>query len=119
MGAAVLVHVVLVATHARRRDLAILRALGLSRRQTTQTVVWQAVVYASVAIVIGSPLGIVAGRLAWRAYALGIDVVPAPVTPWARCAATAAGALALAIVLALPARRAAAPGRTATVLRAD
>jgi putative ABC transport system permease protein len=119
MGAAVLVHVVLVATRARRRDLTILRALGLSRRQTAHTVAWQAVVYASVAVAVGTPLGIVAGRTAWRAYALGIDVVPAPVTPWARCTATVALVLALAVVLALPARRAVAPHRTAGLLRVD
>jgi hypothetical protein len=119
MGAAVLAHVLLVGTRAHRRDLAVLRALGLSPGQTMRTVTWEAVLYVLVAAAVGTPLGIVAGRLAWRAYALGIDVVPEPVTPWAACAATATGALALAVLLALlPAWRA-AHTRSAAVLRAD
>ena len=62
MAAAVLAHVLAVAARARRRDLAILRALGFSRGQTVRTIAWQSTIYAVGALVIGIPVGVVLGR---------------------------------------------------------
>jgi ABC-type lipoprotein release transport system permease subunit len=46
----------------RRRDLALLKALGLAPRQLVAAVAWQATIAAAIGIVVGIPLGIVAGR---------------------------------------------------------
>jgi FtsX-like permease family len=80
MAVAVLAHVLVTATQLRRRDHAILRTLGFSRRQTMRAVASQAIVYALGALIIGVPTGIVLGRLAWRAYSDRLGVVPEPVT---------------------------------------
>src|SRR5262249_44466945 len=58
MAAAVLAHVLTVATRARRRDLAVLRAVGFTRGQILRTVAWQSTIYAAGALAIGVPLGV-------------------------------------------------------------
>ena len=50
------------ATRERRRELAVLRALGCSGRQLTASVRWHAFTVVAVAIVVGAPLGIAVGR---------------------------------------------------------
>jgi predicted lysophospholipase L1 biosynthesis ABC-type transport system permease subunit len=119
MAIAVLAHLLMVGTSAQRRDLAILRALGLSRGQTARTVVWQAAIYALVALAVGSPIGFLIGRLAWQAYARGLDVVPESAISWNTWAITAVGALILAALVALPAVGRGIRTRAATELHAD
>ena len=101
MAAAVLAHVLAAGARARRRDLAVLRALGFSRGQTLRTIAWQSMIYAVGALVIGSPLGVVLGRFAWHIYAANLGVVPEAVTPWLAWAAVVAATLALAGILAI------------------
>jgi ABC-type lipoprotein release transport system permease subunit len=45
----------------RRHDLALLKALGFTRRQLAGTVAWQSTIAIGIGIVVGVPLGIVAG----------------------------------------------------------
>ncbi len=77
------------------------RTLGFSRGQTLRTIAWQSTIYAVGALVIGSPLGVVLGRLAWRVYAANLGVVPEAVTPWVAWAGVVAATLALAGLLAI------------------
>lgn len=82
----------------RRRDLAILAVLGFTPRQLRATVLMQGVIFALVGVVLGIPLGLVAGRLLWRRFADNLGVVPDPSVPWtalavAAVAVVAAGAL--------------------------
>jgi hypothetical protein len=108
MAVAVLAHVLVTATRARRRDLAVLRALGFSRGQTVRAVAYEATIYAVGALAIGSPVGIALGRLTWRVYASGLGVVPEAVTPWMIWMVMVAVSVATAVVIALqPAWRAA------------
>jgi hypothetical protein len=103
----------------RRRDLALLKTLGFTRRQLAATVAWQATVVAVLGLVIGIPLGIAAGRWLWLAFARELSAVPDPVVPAGSVALAAVAALALAnLVAALPGRSAA---RTppALLLRAE
>ena len=60
----------------RRRDLALLKALGFTRRQLAGTVAWQSTIAVGVGVVIGVPLGIVAGRELWDLFAHELHVVP-------------------------------------------
>ena len=101
MAAAVLAHVLAVAARARRRDIAILRALGFSRSQTLRTIAWQSTIYAVGALLIGIPVGVVLGRAVWRAYAANLGAVPQAVVPLTACLAVAVATLVLAVVLSI------------------
>ncbi len=65
----------------RRRELAVLQALGLNRFQLRSIVVWQMLTLLMVAIIVGLPLGIIAGRWTWTAFATSLGVVPITVVP--------------------------------------
>lgn len=61
-------HQLLVSARRRRRDLAVLRAIGADRRWLTSVLHWQATALAAAVTVLAVPLGIASGRLAYRAY---------------------------------------------------
>lgn len=117
MATVVLVHAVTTTTRARRRDLAVLRALGFSRGQTMRTIGWQANIYLLGALAFGTPLGVLAGVLIWREYAAGLGVVPVAVTPWTTWLIAVAVAVTLVLVAAFPAAWRATRLRPAAVLR--
>jgi FtsX-like permease family len=77
----------------RRRELALLKALGMTRRQVRAIVAWQTSITLGIAILAGIPLGIIAGRLAWRAFAGSLGVVPVTVVPVLLAVASAAALL--------------------------
>jgi putative ABC transport system permease protein len=93
-GAAVLslALALLASVRRQRRDLALLKTLGLTRRQVMAAVAWQASVILMAAALIGGPLGVAAGHWAWAAFATSLGVVPVTVTP---APALLAGFLAL------------------------
>ena len=95
-----LVTAVVVSVRARRRELGTLRALGFTSRQLRTSVRVQALATMAAALVVGVPLGLVVGRLAWRAFATRLGIVTNPTMPWAWIAATVAGALVVAVVAA-------------------
>jgi putative ABC transport system permease protein len=81
-------------------------------------VAWQATTLAAIALGLGIPLGIMAGRWAWWAFASDIAVVPAPVVGgWIVLAVPLTIVLANAIA-ALPGRSAART-RPAAILRVE
>jgi FtsX-like permease family len=89
----ILGHTLATAVQRRRRDLAVLQALGFLRWQISATVAWQASVLAVLSVLAGLPLGLAAGRWAWRAFAYQLGVEAGPRLPMA--------AVALALPLAL------------------
>jgi hypothetical protein len=72
---------ILASVRQRRRDLALLKALGLRTGQVRAVIAWQTSTILVVAAMIGVPLGIAAGRWAWTSFANAIGVVPSPVIP--------------------------------------
>jgi hypothetical protein len=62
-------HALVTAVRRRRHDLAVLRAVGMTRPQCRGIVVTQAGVQAGVGLVFGVPLGVALGRLVWQAVA--------------------------------------------------
>jgi ABC-type antimicrobial peptide transport system permease subunit len=119
-GAVVALALTLVASvHRRRRDLALLRTLGFTRRQLMSAVAWQASVAGAVGIVAGIPIGVLCGRWLWTLFARNIFAVPEPTVPVVPVIIVAIAAMALAnIVAALPGRSAAQTS-TAQVLRGE
>ena len=73
----------LVASEAarRRRDFALLKSIGFSRRDVRRAVRWHATTVAVVTVAVAVPLGVVVGRVAWRFVAHTIGVSPVPTTP--------------------------------------
>jgi hypothetical protein len=65
----------------RRRDLAVLQALGLTRRQRRGIIAWQTRTLLAVAVMVGLPLGLLAGRWTWAGFATSLGVVPVTVLP--------------------------------------
>jgi hypothetical protein len=112
MAAATLAHTLITSIRRRRLELAILKTLGFVRRQVSATVAWQATALASVAALVGLPLGVVSGRWVWNVFANHLGVVPDAVVP------------VLAVLLAVPATilvanlLAVVPGRIASRLKA-
>ena len=94
---------------SRRRQLAVLRAMGFTSSQVQRSVQVQAVTTTVAALVIGVPLGVVAGRLLWRGFAGQLGVVPDPSAAWTSLGLLVVTGLTLAALAAIvPARRAAA-----------
>lgn len=116
-GSAALVHVLSVSVARRRQEAGILKALGFVRHQVGAVVCWQATTIAVVGIVAGVPLGMVAGRVIWRAFASYLGVVPVPVTPAWLLAGLAAGVLIAANALAITPALLAARSRAGELLR--
>jgi hypothetical protein len=100
---------VVLSVRARRRDLAVLRALGFTGDQVRRSVRVQSLATMVVALVIGLPVGVAVGRLAWRGFAEQLGVVTRPSTPAGWLLATVVGGVLVAVLAAaLPGRLAAA-----------
>lgn len=91
----------------RRRDLALLKALGFTSSQTAATVRWQATATIVVGLVVGVPMGVALGRVLWVLFARQLAVVPEASTPVVLILSIAAAALVLGnLVAAVPGRMA-------------
>jgi hypothetical protein len=112
-------HVLATAVRRRSRDVAVLRALGMTRSQSRWVVVTQASVLAIVGLLFGLPIGFAVGRFAWRAVA---DYTPLQyVAPTAAIVMLVVGPAALVVanvLAAIPGRRAARL-RISQILRAE
>jgi hypothetical protein len=119
LAIATVAHALLTTMQRRRTDLAILRSLGFTTRDTRVAITWQATMLAVVGVVIGVPAGIVVGRALWKQLAESYPVAYVP--PLALVAVVLIGPAAVLIANALalgPARRATRP-QPAQVLRTE
>jgi ABC-type lipoprotein release transport system permease subunit len=91
MALGALTHTLVSSIRRRRRDIAVLKTLGFRRGQVSATTAWQATVLASVALLVGLPVGVAVGRIIWMAFAHNLGVSEAVRTP------------TLAVLLAVPA----------------
>ncbi len=85
----------------RRRDLALLKALGLTRRQVAAVIAWQSTVAVVLGVVIGIPVGIEFGRVLWNLFAHELFAIPEARVPSFAVALVAVGSLILAFTIAL------------------
>jgi hypothetical protein len=103
----------------RRRDLALLKALGFRQRQLASAIAWQSSVAACFGALFGIPLGIVIGRELWILFARSINAVPSPTVPVSTVVVVALGTVVFANLVAAIPGRVAARTSTALVLRTE
>src|SRR6266536_430031 len=112
-------HALAIAVRRRRHELAVLRALGMTRMQSRMVVVTQASVLAVIGLAFGVPLGVALGRTVWRVVA---DSTPLayqpPLAVWALLLIGPVALLAANLLAAWPGERAARL-RTGQILRTE
>ncbi|MBV9922891.1 MAG: FtsX-like permease family protein [Pseudonocardia sp.] len=107
LGLLSLTHQLLVGVRRRRLDLAVLRALGTSKRGTSWIIHMQATLVTLAVMVVAVPLGIAAGFTVFRPYVHHIGTRDDLVMPLSWALAAAVGLIVLAnVVAAVPAWRA-------------
>ena len=113
------IHALWAAVRSRRRELAVLRTLGFTRRQVLAAVATQATLIAAVGLVIGVPVGLVVGRLAWSTLADRLGAALVLVTPVLALCLLSAAVVALALLVGLVPGLRAAAAHPADTLRAE
>jgi FtsX-like permease family len=108
-----------VMVRRQRGQLAVLQALGFRRRQLSATVSWFVTALLVPALVIGVPLGIVAGRWGWRVFAANLGVPSIPVVPLVAVVTIVVAAIVVVNVVAFPLAWRAARGDLAQARRAE
>ncbi len=103
----------------RRRDLALLKALGFTQRQLASCVAWQSTVAVGIGAIAGIPSGVALGRWLWILFVRQIQAVPDATVPALSLAYVALGALVLAAIVAVLPGRAASRTSAALILRAE
>jgi ABC-type lipoprotein release transport system permease subunit len=103
----------------RRRDLAVTAAIGKTRGQIQRAVVVHAVVVATMALVVGVPLGLAGGRLAWDRFAADLGVVSTLQLPLTALAIVIPSVLVGAVLVALVPASVAAHRRAGPALRTE
>jgi hypothetical protein len=112
-------HALATAVRRRRHELAILRALGVTRLQSRLVVVTQASVLAAIGLVLGVPLGVALGRITWRLVAENTPLAyHPPLAVWALALVGPVALLAANLLAAWPGQRAARL-RSAQILRTE
>ena len=119
LGVGSLAHALISAVRRRARDLAVLKTLGFVRRQVWAAVAWQATTLVAVALALGVPLGVAAGRWAWELFADQVGVVDEPIVPVLALLLAVPAAVLLANLLAAIPGRVAARVQPALVLRSE
>jgi ABC-type lipoprotein release transport system permease subunit len=74
----------LASTRRKKHDLALLRALGMPASGARAVLLWQAASIAIIGLIVGLPLGLLAGRLVWNSIADSMPVeyvAPFPLVP--------------------------------------
>jgi ABC-type antimicrobial peptide transport system permease subunit len=81
LGLAVLAQFILASARRRRRDFAMLKVLGMFRRDLSAVAFWQVATVTVAALAVGVPLGIAGGRWAWQIFAYQAGLPPGAITP--------------------------------------
>jgi ABC-type antimicrobial peptide transport system permease subunit len=103
----------------RRRELALLKALGFTQRQLALSVAWQASGAAFVGCVFGLPIGVAVGRELWLLFARSVNAVPQATVPALTLTLVGLGAFVFSNLVAAIPERVAARTPAALVLRSE
>lgn len=91
----------LASVRRRRRDIALLKALGFTRRQVVAAIACQSTIAVAIGAIVGVPVGVVLGRFLWDHFADAIHAVPNANAPVPTLALVFAASLILANVVAV------------------
>jgi len=119
LAVATVAHALVTTVRRRRADLAILRSVGFTRRDSRVAIAWQSTLLAIVGLLVGVPLGIIVGRLAWRQLANTFPLVYEPPLELLAVIVIIPVALIIANALAAGPAHAATRIRPANVLRSE
>ena len=112
-------HLLTTSVRRRRRDVAVLKTLGFTPGDLARTVAWQSATLAVVTLLVGVPLGIAAGRSAWRLFASQLGVVPSVSAPTASLILLVPATILLAVLISLGPAVTAMRTRPAATLRTE
>jgi ABC-type antimicrobial peptide transport system permease subunit len=112
-------HVLMTSARVRKREFAVLRAIGLTRRGTRSVLSSQATAIAAAGLIVGIPFGIVLGRITWSVVAGRVPLENVAPWPLIGIALLVPAAVVIANVVALLPSRRAARLQPAQVLRAE
>ena len=119
LGVAALLHALILTVSRRRHDLAVLAALGLPARKLGASIGWQAATFGVIGVVLGIPLGILVGRIGFRALADTLGVVDVAELPLGAVGAVVAAVAFVTIVAAVGPAIAATRVRLVDALRSE
>jgi len=119
LGAAVLGQFAVLSGRRRRRDFAILKALGLLRRQVSAITAWQVSILTGLALLAGLPLGIAADRGTWALFARQLGIPANAITPLPLVLLMVPAVILIANTVAFWPGRTAARLKPAEILRAE
>jgi hypothetical protein len=119
LGLAALGQFAVLSARRRRRDFAILKTLGLVRRQLRAVTTWQVTTLTGLALLVGLPVGVAAGHWAWGLFAGDVGLSSAAITPVPLVLLMVPGAVLAANAIALPPGRHCARLDPAAVLRSE
>lgn len=114
-----LAHAVSSLIKRRAREVAILKTLGFTSRQSRGAIYANATTLGIITAILGLPAGIVAGRLLWRGFANAQGIVVEPLVAWSAVGIAGVASVVLALLVAVMPARAAARTRPAVVLRSE
>ena len=119
LAIATVAHALVTTVRRRRHDLAIMRSFGFTARQSRVAITWQATLLAIAGVIVGVPLGLIAGRTIWRWLADDYPVVYVPPIELVAILLVIPAALLVVNALAVAPGRAAAKIRPAEALRVE
>jgi hypothetical protein len=118
LGLGVLAQFIVSSGRRHRRDYAVLKVLGMFRRDLSAIAFCEVAAVAAVALAVGVPLGLAGGRWAWQLFADQAGLPPDTITPlpvlWMIPAT-----LLIAALVALPPARSVARVPAAATLRSE
>jgi hypothetical protein len=112
-------HLLVTSVRRRRRDIAVLRAVGFSRRQVRAAVAWQSGTLMAVSLAAGIPVGMICGRQIWLLLTRQLGVLPALDVPALALGVLVVAAVPLAVLIAVWPGEKAARVSPALALRAE
>lgn len=119
LGAVGLAYLLSASFRDARRDLAVLRVLGFTRRQAITAVLVQAGTVGLGGSLLALPVGVALGRAAWRGVAEGLGVAVVPEASLIGTLGVVAGAVLVASLLAAPFAAGSVTRSPAQLLRAE
>jgi predicted lysophospholipase L1 biosynthesis ABC-type transport system permease subunit len=105
LALASLVHALVTLLQRHAREIAVLGALGMTRRQRRRIGLDSSLLIVGGCIAVGAPVGLVLGRWIWRVVARRISIPSSAVMAWGPTVVAPVAALAIALTVAAAAGR--------------